>query len=214
MNQPNQSPRRAPRIIEAAPAGVSRGWRWAAALPAIIALTTSVACAALLVTRSPAHELPWYEQLAKDALANHDYDLASVCYQRLLLDEPNNPEHELGLAMSLAATGQGREARQLLARLAPSDSAGYLPARRFLAEQLLAAPSPTPKMLEAALAQLKWLVDAQPDDFEVHALLAKVYADQGQWEKCKIELAKTGPRRPVLEDRLLPHSPPGTGGSH
>jgi predicted Zn-dependent protease len=208
MNQPNKSPRRAARIIEAAPPGISRGWRRAAALPAIFALTTSIACAAMLVTRSPARELPWYEQLAQNALADHDFELASVCYQRLLLDEPNNPEHELGLAMSLAAIGQAREARQLLARLAPPDSAGYLPARRFLAEQLLAAPSPTPKMVEAAEAHLKWLVEAQPEDFEVHALLARAYADQGQWEKCKMELTKTGPLRPALEDRLLPHSTP------
>jgi len=214
MNRPNPSLRRSPRIIEAAPAGISHRWRWAAALPAVFALTTSIACAAMLVTRSAARELPWYQQLAQTALTDHDFELASVCYQRLLLDEPNNPEHEFGLAMSLAATGQAHEARQLLARLAPPDAPGYLPARRFLAEQLLAAPTPTPKMLDTAEANLKWLVEAQPNNPEIHALLARAYADQGNWELCKAELSRTGPLQPILEDRLLPHSPPAEAVPH
>lgn len=185
--------------------------RWIAAAPALLALTTSVALAAMIATRGPAEVLPWYRGLAERAIADHDYQLSTVCYQRLLADEPDDPANELGLAVSLAGVGRQREAAELFARLTPPDQPGYVPARLLIAQQLLSYPSRTPAMVDRAEQNLLRAVDSEPTNETAHALLATIYAVQEKWEMCKYHLERSGVLRPALEARLLAtHARPGT----
>ncbi len=211
VNRPSPAPRRRAIRVENAPRGGSAVWRWLAAAPAIIALTTSVALAAIIASRSPNDVLPWYRELGEHAMADRDFSLATVCYQRLLADEPEDPANEFGLAVSLAGVGRQREAAELFARLTPSDRPGYVPARLFVAQQLLAAPSRTPVMVERAEQNLLRVVESEPTNETAHALLATIYAEQGKWETYQYHLERSGVLRSPLEARFpLPHTPPTT----
>jgi len=194
---------RARRVESVAPTEFT-GWRWLAAAPALLALATSVALAGILATRSPADVLPWYQEQADRALAVHDYQLASVCYQRLAADGPADPGNDFKLALSLNGAGRQHEAAELLARLTPADGPGYPPARLFLAQQLLAAPSRTPAMVDRAEQNLLQVVQAEPLNDTAHALLATLYAGEAKWELCKYHLARSGELRDQLRARLFP----------
>ena len=77
----------------------------------------------------PAEVLPWYRQLGERALSDRDFQLSTVCFQRLLAEEPEDPANEFGLAVSLAGVGRQREASELFAHLLrPISPAMCLPA--------------------------------------------------------------------------------------
>jgi hypothetical protein len=200
---PPAGPRRVRRVESKAPKEFMI-WRWLAAAPALVALASSVLMALIMATRSPGDILPWYKQQADEALADHDYALASVCYQRLAADEPGDPANDFGLALSLNGAGRQREATELLLRLTPPDGPGYPPARLLLAEQLLASPSRTPAMVDRAEQNLLQVVQAEPLNENAHALLATLYATQAKWALCKYHLARSGVLRDQLQDRLFP----------
>jgi predicted Zn-dependent protease len=192
------------RLVESAPPHGFAGWKWLAAAPALVALTTSVAMACVLAMRSPSDILPWYQEQADQALADHNYQLASVCYQRLATDEPGDPGNDFKMALSLAGAGRQHEAAQILARLTPSDEPGYPPARLFLAQQLLAASSRTQAMTDRAETNLLQVVKAEPMNETAHALLATLYAGEAKWALCKYHLARSGTFRDPLQAKLLP----------
>ena len=107
------TPRRVRLVESASPKGFTT-WRWLAATPALLALASSLVMAAIMAAHSPEDILPWYKQQADQALADHDYQLASVCYQRLAADEPGDPENDFRLALSLNGAGRQHEAAELL----------------------------------------------------------------------------------------------------
>jgi tetratricopeptide (TPR) repeat protein len=175
------APRRRPQRVEAgAAAHASVFWRWLAAAPAIVALVSSLTIAAVVVSQSSGEVLHWYQTVAERAMRNRDYQLAVVCYQRLLTDEPEDPANEFGFALSLAGVGRQREAIELLARLTPDQGPGYVPARLFVARQLLDSKSPTPETLARAEQNLLRVLEIEPGNQTARSLLASLYARQGK----------------------------------
>jgi tetratricopeptide (TPR) repeat protein len=201
-------PRRRPQLVEAKdPARSSALWRWAAAAPAILALASSAIMGAVIFTQSPGEVLQWYQTVAEKAMTDHDYQLAVVCYQRLIADEPENPANEFGFALSLAAI-------EMLARLTPDNGPGYVPARLFLAEKLLDSKSPTSEALARAEQNLLRVIEAEPMNETAHAHLAEIYAGEGKWELFKYHLERSGVFRQGLEGRFVSKMPGETGLPH
>jgi len=203
------APRRRPQRVEAgAAAHASVFWRWLAAAPAIVALVSSLTIAAVIVTQSPGEVLHWYQTVAERAMRNRDYQLAVVCYQRLLSDEPEDPANEFGFALSLAGVGRQREAIELLARLTPDQGPGYVPARLFVAQQLLDFKSPTSETRARAERNLLRVLEIEPMNETAHARLAAIYAEEEKWDLCRYHLERCGALRREVEGRILPLMPP------
>jgi tetratricopeptide (TPR) repeat protein len=207
-------PRRRPQRVEAAHTKYSRPlWRWAAALPALLALASSVIMVLVIAGQTPGDVLQWYHTMGDRALQDKDYQLAVVCYQRLVADEAEDPSNEFKFALSLAGVGRQRDAIEMLARLTPEDGPGYAPARLVVARILLDTKPPTPQSLAGAERHLLRVLESEPMNSSAHAMLAALYADEGKWDLCKYHLGRSGELKAGLEPRIRQQMPPQTGPS-
>jgi Flp pilus assembly protein TadD len=170
-----------------------------AAAPSVVA----IACVAFAMNNNSTADPPdWYRATADSAFAAGDYHTAAVCYHRLLQSRPTDEAIALNLAESLQSTGQEDGAASLLARLAPEDRPGYLPAQLALARQILSEDAPVASEIDSAERHLKWVLQLTPVDPRAYALLAELYALRGEWEKADVFAGRLGTSVPSLRERL------------
>ena len=137
-------------------------------------------------------QFSWYERSGDAALAESNFPLAIVCYQRLQQIRPSDPQAAFKLATSLFYLAGPRKHGSCLQRIAPIDGPGFAPAQLFVAEQLATMPAPTAAAFAAADAHLAWAERQLVEDEHVHAIHAIVYYRQGDWGNFKKQWLLSG----------------------
>lgn len=108
-----------------------------AAVPALLGLALAL-FAALAVWMIPDRQIvAWLEAERRAAVTGQDLATQRICLQAILAKKPDSQEHQLAFALLHREEGDTASATALLERLAPSDSVGYAPAHRQLAEDAL-----------------------------------------------------------------------------
>ena len=172
-----------------------------AGVPAVIAISLGL----LILTRlkSPnSRRLEWCRSIALNSMDSGDFKTASVCYARLLQADPSNRELAFNLAQTLAAIGQPEGAHSLMVRLASMNDGGYLPAHLWLARQALSDPEPSQVSLSVADQQIAVAIRSAPEDPDVNACAALLYAREENWDAVAAAVSKTGDRLATLADQL------------
>jgi Flp pilus assembly protein TadD len=169
-----------------------------AAAPAVIVL---VALGLLLAYAAfvPAEIRTRYLTAARDALANDRIDLAKVYYGRLLEQgEAIDPQDRMNWAGILANNGEFIAAQRIVDSMAPEDRAGFGPAHRQKAIQLVGglSTSSDPQQLE----RLQWHLKNIGTDgsVEVHKMWAAFYFAVGQPRPALERLVQAAERDPAM----------------
>jgi predicted Zn-dependent protease len=156
-----------------------------AGLPALIgALAVGVF---VIGSRSVEENVARYRAQTQAAFKAKDYRTARLCIERLLDYDQNDRASWLALAECELALGEEASARQLLARLAPRDSAGYGPAEVRQA-MLLLEGKPTGAQKREAIVYLRRALADAPNRVDIHALLARTHLELGQPEAAEPHL--------------------------
>ena len=116
-----------------------------------------------------------YQKVAKTGLADANYDLSQVAYERLTRDFPNLPEYRYGLAMTALAKKDYERGDALLQEIAPLDKAGYQQAHLFLANKHMQLIGKDPKQCPLSEMHLLRAIQSQGDPATAHVLLGQLY---------------------------------------
>lgn len=173
----------------------------ALAVAPVVVVALSILLLPLLLTGPKNRAANWYQRLADESLARHDYATAQLCYASLFQTRPDDLKYEYGLALSLSKLGQDKAATILMRKLAPEDAAGYLPAQLQVVRDLLADSSPSPEARRSAEVRLQQILKAQPKNPEVHAMLAVLYSKADRWDLARGHMALAGP---AVDELTLP----------
>ncbi len=107
------------------------------ATPAIVLGVTF--CLSILLSRTESRNkelLTRYLDLARQASQQNDIPAMHLHFRRAQLLSHNRPEVTFEYAVSIFQAGLASEAFQMMSGLAPTNKTGYLPAHRFLAENV------------------------------------------------------------------------------
>jgi thioredoxin-like negative regulator of GroEL len=179
---------------------------WFAALPAVFILVGFFAVLGRAAWVSDKTDLK-YRTLARQVMAEGDYDSARIYYSRLVAgDRPVDPQDELNWAQILARGGDIQSASNVMDRLAPDDGYGLAEAHRFKANQLarrLAAINAEPggsEQLEPTLERLRHHISrsGNQNPLELNDLWVSYYWAAGQQDEALkkiVESAQYDPRR-------------------
>src|SRR4051794_5766562 len=137
-----------------------------------VAVSVIVLIIAAAAQRRPEADASRYRAMAQAAFDRRDFMSAKLCYERVLVDLPNDPAAVYGLARSLDALGSRDQAQFFMSRIAPVDGStpGYTPAHLWQAEQLLAAVPLTADLVAAARAHLHAVLKSDPTNREARTL--------------------------------------------
>ncbi|MBI1375117.1 MAG: hypothetical protein GC159_20555 [Phycisphaera sp.] len=141
-------------------------------------LIVLAAAACLIGVSATDHNLSRkYLNAGRAAIGEHNFTYASICYQRLVALDADNPEYRYGLAVSTVGLGDPERSEAILRTLAPEDRLGYAPAHVVLARLLIERAAPADRRaLRRAEGHLLRALQSDPANAEAHLLIGRVYA--------------------------------------
>lgn len=148
-------------------------------LPAFFALLLLVF---MVVNTRDTNEIEHVVQLEKEAQSHFDkghYAEARIAAMRLTQDGAQSQKAVLIEAKALRGMGRQMEAARLLARLAPADRPGYVPAHVMQAAILLAQQSPD---VQTAGRHMNLALQSDPSNQDALELAARFAAGRNDWK--------------------------------
>jgi tetratricopeptide (TPR) repeat protein len=166
-----------------------RPWR---DIPAILACLLVLGFGFLLKSWKPSAIRPFYTQVAQQALAAKDYEVARVaCLRLLALGSESRAQTLFNLALALKGLGHESESAAILAKIAPIEKPVYAPAHYYAAHALMTGTSITPDAFKAILAHMNAIVALEPESVEANDFLGQFFFQQKNWAMAKSHFLAT-----------------------
>ena len=175
------APANSPRVRRAAPAKTKSAWparamKYAAALPAVLAIVGTLIFAAMALGHNGEETELQYQADAAADLDAGQFRNARILYLRLLQKHQGDPELMFGLARALLGCSEFGAAQSLLNYLAPVNADGYPPAQLFLAQIMLQDPKAPANAKALAEKHLNRVLEKEPQNIDAKILLAQIHS--------------------------------------
>jgi len=169
-----------------------------AALPFLLFAGGGVGCYWWVRHSSQTEVLRRYEQTYNEAVTSDNLGIQETCLRALCNLQPGELQYRMRLGQFLVKSGRAQEGFQQIAALAPDNLLGYPEARIWLVQQSL-QPEPIQRLnAEQIEAQLLKAVEAAPQNFQAHELLAGYYMSKGELSLAERHLQEASRARPEL----------------
>lgn len=147
-------------------------------------------------TREDTERIFRYERAAAAAVQEEDYDVARVCYDKLVRLDAEQPRYKYALAVLAEKQDQAEQARRMMSQLAPADRTGFGPAHYWLANDRLQKEEKTAEDVEFIRIHMLRAVDDQPGIVNAHAVLSRIYLVRREPKRAAEHLALVVQRQP------------------
>lgn len=165
-------------------------------LPAVLVILTVAGFLLTNASETDAELTRRYDDAARAALEEDDYDAAQVYYDKLVRLDPSEPKYKFALALLAERQDDIERARRLMAQLAPLERTAYGPAHFWLANDRLKQEKKTDDDLQFAQTQMLRAVDAEPNNLRAHAVLSQLYALKNDVRRAADHLEQVVVRQP------------------
>jgi tetratricopeptide (TPR) repeat protein len=167
-------------------------------LPFVVAVVGMISLLWWLRHASIDPVLMQFEASFNQAVEADDIDTQELCLSGLIQWRPGVPEFRLRMGKFLVEHDRTGPGLAYILSLAPNGTAGYAPARMWLAQQ---AGQETPFIElgpDQIEGQLVRVVEQQPENVDAHQMLAELYVNKGEWRLAEKHLLDATRSRPEL----------------
>lgn len=172
------------------------------ALPAIIVGLGATAVTAVAYFKPIDKVISRYERAGATSMAEKNYTVARICYERLVNLEGEKPEllYRLALAEAGVSGDESPRAYALMDEIAPDNNkqGELVEAHIWKGNRLLAIDPPTPQSLQLAFTHFKHALAKRPDSTEAHAGIYEIFMKTGQYAQAQQHLPYASRFKPEL----------------